>query len=85
VGGASTVFALSGVPQYITIQDDLTTNITAWWSDDLGNLQKVVLYGPTSRTAILTPSRIGVIADNVGSNAASAYIFHFAGTGGFTP
>ncbi len=44
------------------------------------------IYGPTSRTAILTPSRIGILASNKqGTTASTGYYFHFAGTGGFTP
>ncbi len=71
-------------PQYLTIQDDLSSTITAWWSDDLSNLQKTQLYS-ASRTAILTPSRVGILASNKDTNASTAYIFHMAGTGGFTP
>ncbi len=82
---SNTIWALRATPMYITVQDDMT-NITAWWSDDLNNLQKTVLYGPTSRTAILTPSRIGLAASNTqGTFASVSNYFHFAGTGGFTP
>jgi hypothetical protein len=72
-------------PLCLKVQDDLATNITAWYSDDVTNLQKYQLY-QAGRTSVLTPTRIGIVQDvNNSSWGMSSKIIHMVGTGGFTP
>ncbi len=83
-GTARPIASLSS-PSFLTVSDDLASTITFYWSDDINVPTKYTLYS-ASRTAILTPSRIGVDMNVTASNFASnGTIFHMAGTGGFTP
>lgn len=85
LGSVVSLASVDQTPQFLTVQDDLSSTISFWWSDDINNLQKLQVYS-AGRTAALTPSRVGIVG-NVQNNIwnETGNIFHMVGTGGFTP